>query len=74
MKDAKAPEDFITALKKLQEDCGVSDLKMSDYGIGREELPAINENAWETMGGLFDLDRIKMNKAESLAILEESYR
>ena len=47
---------------------------MSDYGIGREELPAINENAWETMGGLFDLDRIKMNKAESLAILEESYR
>ena len=37
MKDAKAPEDFITALKKLQEDCGVSDLKMSDYGIEKEE-------------------------------------
>ncbi|WP_419173542.1 iron-containing alcohol dehydrogenase, partial [Victivallis lenta] len=71
---AAGQSDFLGALDKLQRDCGVDRLKMSDYGIGREELPAINENAWETMGGLFDLDRIKMNKAESLAILEESYR
>jgi len=52
----------------------VDELNMSDYGIGREELPAINANAWETMGALFDLDRIKMTRDESLAILEESYR
>lgn len=71
---AAGQSDFLGALDKLQRDCGVDRLKMSDYGIRREELPAINENAWETMGGLFDLDRIKMNKAESLAILEESYR
>lgn len=71
---AAGQSDFLGALDKLQRDCGVDRLKMSDYSIGREELPAINENAWETMGGLFDLDRIKMNKAESLAILEESYR
>lgn len=71
---AAGQSDFLGALDKLQRDCGVDDLKMSDYGITREELPAINENAWETMGGLFELDRVKMNREESLSILEESYR
>lgn len=71
---AAGQSDFLGALDKLQRDCGVDNLKMSDYGITREELPAINENAWETMGGLFDLDRVKMTHEESLAILEESYR
>lgn len=33
IEDASKPEDFITALVKLQEECGVADLKMSDYGI-----------------------------------------
>ncbi|MCE7699625.1 MAG: iron-containing alcohol dehydrogenase, partial [Methanobacterium paludis] len=38
MEDAKEPMDFITMLVKLQEDCGVADLKMSDYGIKPEEF------------------------------------
>lgn len=71
---ATGQSDFLAALDNLQRDCGVNNLKMSDYGIRRKELAAINENAWETMGGLFDLDRIRMSRAESLAILEESYR
>ena len=71
---ATGQSDFLAALDNLQRDCGVNNLKMSDYGIRREELAAINENAWETMGGLFDLYRIRMSRAESLAILEESYR
>ena len=32
MKDANKPEDFITALVNLQKECGVDQLKMSDYG------------------------------------------
>lgn len=71
---AAGQSDFLGALDKLQRDCGVDELKMSDYGITREELSAINDNAWETMGGLFELDRVKMNREESLSILEESYR
>ncbi len=66
--------DVLSALDKLQRDCGVDELNMSDYGITRESLPAINENAWETMGGLFELDRIKMTREDSLAVLEESWR
>lgn len=30
MEEASKPEDFLTALVQLQEDCGVADLKMSD--------------------------------------------
>ena len=41
------PEDFITMLIKLQEDCGVADLKMSDYGIGSLNSGMV-KNAKET--------------------------
>ena len=34
----------------------------------------INNNAWDTMGFLFDLDRVKLTRQESLQILQESYR
>ena len=74
MKDAKAPEDFITALKKLQEDCGVSDLKMSDYGIEKEESMVLAKNAKATMGGLFACDPVPMIDEECAAIYEKSYR
>lgn len=71
---ATGQNNFLCALDKLQRDCGVNELRMSEFGITREELPAINANAWETMGGLFELDRVKMSREESLAILEDSYR
>jgi len=50
MEDAKRPMDFITMLVKLQKDCGVSDLKMSDYGIKPEEFGTMAKNAKDTMG------------------------
>lgn len=67
-------DDFTVALTRLQNECSVDQLKMSDFGITREELPAINDSAWETMGGLFQLDRIPLTPADSLAILEKSFR
>ena len=71
---AAGQSDFLGALDKLQRDCGVDELKMSDYGMTRDELPAINDNAWETMGGLFEFDRVKMDREETLSILEDSFR
>ncbi len=64
----------VGALKQLQEACGVADLKMSDYGIARADLPKIARNAYDTMGGLFALDRYQLSFEETLAILEEAYR
>lgn len=74
MAEAKAPQDFITALATLQQDCGVADLKMTDYGFAPEELDGIAKNARETMGGLFSADPCELTHADCVEILKQSYR
>lgn len=74
MKETKEPMDFITALVKLQEECGVADLKMSDYGIMPEEFMTLAKNARATMGGLYFCDRVPMSDEECAAIFEKAYR
>ena len=74
MEDAKEPMDFINALTKLQEACGVSDLKMSDYGIKPEEFKMMAENAMSTMGFLFTCDRISLTIEDCISIYEKSYK
>jgi alcohol dehydrogenase len=74
MENAKEPRDFIAMLTKLQKDCGVADLRMSDYGIRPEEFDTMAKNARETMGGLFMCDRSPMSHEDCVAIYEKSYR
>lgn len=68
------PMSFVKALLELQEKCGVKDLKMSDYGIKREDIPKLAENARTTMGGLFERDRYTLSLEETIAIMERAYR
>lgn len=72
--NASKPEDFITALVKLQEDCGVADLKMSDYGFTTEEFLPLAINARETMGGLFLANPCEMSDEQCAEIFQKSYR
>ena len=72
--EASRPEDFLTALAGLQKACGVDNLKMSDYGIRREECDTLARNARETMGGLFEANPCEMTHADCVAIFEEAYR
>lgn len=72
--DADKPEDFITALLQLQEDCGVDGLRMSDYGIKKEECMTLAVNARETMGGLFLANPCPMSDEECASIFEKAYR
>ncbi len=74
MKDAAQPMDFIRALVKLQEDCGVADLKMSDYGITEDEFLTLAQNARATMGGLFACDRVPLSDEACAAIFAKAYR
>lgn len=74
MKDAKQPEDFITMLVGLQEDCGMADLKMSDYGITPDEFDKLAVNARETMGGLFAANPCEMTHEDCVEIFRKSYR
>lgn len=72
--DAKDPMDFVDVLVELQEACGVADLKMSDYGIRKDECLTLAKNARATMGGLFASDPVPMTEEECAAIFEKSYR
>ncbi|WP_411678671.1 iron-containing alcohol dehydrogenase [Clostridium thailandense] len=73
-KDANKPQDFITMLAKLQEACGVAELKMSDYGIQKDELDKMARNARETMGGLFMFDPCPLSHEDCVKIYEKSYK
>ena len=73
MKDANKPEDFITALVNLQKECGVDQLKMSDYGITPDEFDTLATNARETMGGLFAANPCEMTHEDCVSVFEKSY-
>lgn len=74
IQDADKPEDFITALVRLQEDCGVANLKMSDYGIRPEESMTLAIGARAMQGGLFAANPCEMTDEDCAAIFDKSYR
>ena len=74
MENADKPEDFLTVLQKLLKDCGVADLKMSDYGITPDEFPKMADNAMGPMGGLFACDRVALTKEDVIGIYQKSYK
>ena len=68
------PEDFIRALVQLQKDCGVYDLKFSDWGATEADFPRTVANARETMTMLFYLDPRPLSNPELINIFEKSFR
>ena len=74
MEDAKEPQDFLAALKKLQCDCLVDSLKMSDYGIVPDEFEKFAKNAKSAMSFLFSCDRIPLSDEDCVAIYAASYK
>ena len=74
MPQAESAQDFLTALIRLQEACGVDGLKMSDYGMTKEECMTLAVNARETMGGLFLANPCELNDVDCARIFERAYR
>ncbi len=72
--DASKPEDFLDALLDLQKDCGVDNLKMSDYGIKKEESLTLAKNARATMGNLFKADPAPTTDEEIAGIYERAWK
>jgi alcohol dehydrogenase len=72
--DAKEPMDFIEVLDRLQKDCGVADLKMSEYGIMPDEFITLAENAKATMGRLFLCDRSPLSDEDCAAVYQAAYK
>lgn len=74
MTEATEPKDFITALLQLQKDCGVADLKMSDYGITPDEFPQMARIAKSAMAFLFKSDRIDLSEDDVVEIYQKAYK
>lgn len=74
MEDASKPEDFLTALANLQRECGVDDLKMSDYGITPDEFEKMAKNAMDSMCWLFVNDRVELSAEDCVEIYRKSYK
>lgn len=72
-KDASCAMDVVAALDDLMQACGVSGLKMSDYGITEAELPVLTQNARETMGGLFYGDPIRLTDEDVTEIYRNAF-
>ncbi|MEG1403564.1 iron-containing alcohol dehydrogenase [Bacteroides sp.] len=68
------PMDFVHALAHMQKACGVSELKMSDWGITEADLPRFVQNARENMGALFGLDPVALTNEKFLQIYKDSFR
>lgn len=72
--DASCAQDFLDVLVQLQKDCGVADLKMSDFGIQESELDVLARNARETIDGLFGADPCELSHEQCVEIYQKSYR
>ena len=64
---------FVTALEKLFTATGADAVRMSDYGIARDDLPAIADAAVNRTG-IADVDLYTLTERDVLDILERSYR
>ncbi|MEG1996781.1 MAG: iron-containing alcohol dehydrogenase, partial [Oscillospiraceae bacterium] len=74
IENANKAEDFIFALEKLISDCGVEQLKMSDFGFAKTDLKAIAQNAMFVMSGNYALDRKQLSLEDTIQILEKSFK
>ena len=72
--EAERPMAFVKALVELQKACGVDGLKMSDYGITKEDMAKCAANARHTMGGLFKLDPYALSLDETTQIMVDAYK
>lgn len=64
---------FLDALDALITGVKLTDEKLSDYGVTREEIPALAENALTVMGHLFDVTPVEMTAEDVIAIYEAAY-
>ena len=66
--------DIVAALANLQKACGVYEMKMSDYGVKPSDLEKMVDNCFDTMGRMFQQDRVMLNKAQVMAMFHALYR
>lgn len=72
--ESNDPEDFVRALVKLQKDCRVADLKMSDYGFTKDECLPLAKAARDLQGGLYAANPCEVSDEDIAGIFERSFK
>ncbi|MBN2853618.1 MAG: iron-containing alcohol dehydrogenase [Clostridia bacterium] len=67
------PENVVKAIHELKVRCQVENMKLADFGIQYDEMEKFAKNAFDTMGGLFNLDRYKLSLEEVIKIYQAAY-
>ncbi|MCC8023830.1 MAG: iron-containing alcohol dehydrogenase [Clostridium sp.] len=71
--EADKAEDFIIALEKLQKECGVSDLKMSEYGFDKSEFMTLVRGARSMQGGLYPANPCELTDEDVASMFDASF-
>ena len=71
--NSENPEDYIKALISFKDRCGMSNIKMSDYGISKGELYQIAKAARKLQGGGFEVTPCELSDEDVLSILNRCY-
>lgn len=67
------PNEFLDAMNELMKQCGVDDIKMSDYGINEDELELFSKSVFN-MTGNNRRDPIDLTEKDFLKIYKESFK
>ena len=68
------PSDFIDALVRMQKECKVHELKLSDWGMKEEDLPEMVTNARDMAGGFYRFDVKPLTDEDVMEIYKKSYK
>ena len=72
MSSIEAANAFVDALAKLKAECGLANLNLADFGVVKADAKKYAQNAMDTMGGLFGLDRCEVTVEDAAGIIERS--
>lgn len=73
LRDATQPLDFIAMLLDLQRNCGVNEMKMTNYDIDPEDFVPMAKRARATMGNCFKSDLYELSEEDCVEIYCKSY-
>ncbi len=66
------PFAFIAALRKLIRSIGMANDHLGNHGVKKSDLPALVENAFHTMGALFEVTPVKLTVRDVTSIFDRA--
>ncbi len=71
-KSGDKPELFISALKELIEKVGLGGLRLSEWGIKKDEAENLAANSFEAMGFLYSLDPVPQSRQDATCVIRDA--